>query len=66
MIPIKCPSCQTLFGIEDDGVLTIKHRDLYRTIDGKVYGPCRRCGRQVTWSKNDDSRPRSTSFEDRA
>lgn len=53
MIAIKCPSCGTLFGYEnDEGVLNIKHRDLFREIRGQVSGPCRRCGNQVTWSSS--------------
>lgn len=50
MIAIKCPTCQTLFGYENEGVLNIKHRDLFRQITGTVEGPCRRCGTQVKWS----------------
>ncbi len=47
---IRCDSCGTLFGKEqDDGTLIIKHRDLYRTIDGIVFGPCRSCGKTVKW-----------------
>lgn len=53
--PIKCSGCDTLFGIEIDGYLNIKHRDLFRRIDGTVTGPCRRCGHQVIWSNNDNS-----------
>lgn len=55
MKQIKCPSCQTLFGIEVDGVLNIKHRDLFRRIKGSCEGPCRRCGAQIKWSNDDDS-----------
>lgn len=61
MRDIKCQNCQTLFGKEVDGTLSIKHRDLYRTIVGKVEGPCRRCGTKVIWSSEDGSnaeRPR--------
>lgn len=59
MKPIKCPTCETLFGIEVDGVLNIKHRDLFRSIVGTVEGPCRRCGNKIKWSSNgDDQRPR--------
>lgn len=50
--PIKCKSCGTLFGIEQDGSLNIKHRDLYRTIKGSVEGPCRRCGANVKWPED--------------
>jgi len=47
---ITCPSCGALFGKENNGALHIKHRDLYRTIDGgRVTGPCRGCGTEVTW-----------------
>jgi len=47
---IKCPHCGTLFGIENaDGKLAIKFKDLYREIDGRVSGPCRKCGSQVVW-----------------
>lgn len=48
--PIKCPACDTLFGIEIDGVLNIKHRDLFRRVTGTCEGPCRRCGNQIIWS----------------
>lgn len=46
---IVCPQCKTLFGKETDGVLAIKNRDLYRQIEGKVWGPCRGCGFIVEW-----------------
>lgn len=46
---IRC-HCGTLFGIrQPNGTLTIKARDVYRTIDGVVTGPCRRCGATVRW-----------------
>jgi hypothetical protein len=45
---IKCV-CGTLFGKEQDGVLAIKYRDLYRQIEGRVEGPCRGCGNVVRW-----------------
>jgi hypothetical protein len=45
---IRCPACGVLFGRELDKSLSIKNRDLYRTIEGgKVSGPCRgvrKCG----------------------
>lgn len=48
--PIKCPHCGTLFGIEgDDGVLRIKFKDLYREVEGRVSGPCRKCASTVVW-----------------
>ena len=56
MTPIKCQACGTLFGIEHEGVLNIKHRDLFRQIiGGEVKGPCRRCGATVVWKSNDDN-----------
>jgi len=49
-IYIKCPHCGTLFGIEgDDGILRIKFKDLYREVEGRVQGPCRKCGQTVVW-----------------
>lgn len=49
-IPVKCPACDCLFGYEVNGVLNIKHRDLFRAIKGgTVEGPCRRCGQVVRW-----------------
>jgi hypothetical protein len=54
LIEIRCPHCNTLFGIEgDDGVLRIKMKDLYREIEGRVAGPCRKCGSTVVWPKDD-------------
>jgi len=47
--PIRCELCGTLFGYANGDTLTIKHRDLYRSIQGKVEGPCRRCGAMVRW-----------------
>lgn len=47
--PIKCPHCGTLFGNENNGVLNIKHRDLFREIKGYVAGPCRGCGARIEW-----------------
>lgn len=47
---IRCQHCGTLFGIEgEDGVLRVKLKDLYREIEGRVSGPCRKCGSTVTW-----------------
>ncbi len=47
---IRCLNCGTLFGKQVDKSLSIKHRDLYRNIDGGVvWGPCRGCGLIVTW-----------------
>lgn len=48
---IRCPSCGCLFGVEHDGALNIKHRELFRTVEpgGSVFGPCRRCGQMVRW-----------------
>lgn len=54
--PIKCPGCQTLFGVESDNILNIKHRDLFRWIKGEIWGPCRRCGTMIKWSSNEDKR----------
>ena len=49
-LPIKCPHCETLFGIEgEDGVLRIKFKDLYREVEGRVSGPCRKCASRVVW-----------------
>lgn len=51
---VRCPHCNTLFGIEGpDGALHIKLKDLYRDIDGRVSGPCRKCGSLVAWSNAD-------------
>lgn len=53
MKQVKCPSCGTLFGVEQpDGSLSIKHRDLFRQVRGSVSGPCRRCGQVVVWPEN--------------
>ena len=51
--PVRC-ACGALFGyvetLEDGSRrLAIKHRDLYRTIDGTVEGPCRKCGALMRW-----------------
>lgn len=47
---IRCPACECLFGYEHEGVLNIKHRDLFREFRGGVVsGPCRRCGTIVRW-----------------
>lgn len=47
--PIRC-ECGALFGIEEpDGSLTIKYRDLVRSIRGSVTGQCRKCHKVVTW-----------------
>lgn len=63
---IKCPQCGTLFGKEisvevleqDEGpepILTIKHRDLYRSYKGGVvWGPCRGCAATVAWPEYDE------------
>jgi hypothetical protein len=42
-----------LFGYEiEPGVLSMKYRDIYRTVrGGKVEGPCRRCGAPVKWPR---------------
>jgi hypothetical protein len=49
MTHVKC-ACGSLFGIEqEDGSLAIKYRDLFRVVRGSVSGPCRKCGKQVTW-----------------
>jgi len=32
-----------------NGTLAIKLKDLYRTIEGRVEGPCRKCGSRVVW-----------------
>lgn len=50
LIEHRCPHCNTLFGIEgEDGILRIKLKDLYREVDGRVGGPCRRCGIWYVW-----------------
>lgn len=50
LTPVRCPHCGTLFGIErPDGSLAIKFKDLFRTIEGRVEGPCRKCGSHVVW-----------------
>lgn len=49
MKEVKCNTCGTLFGKESNGVLAIKYRDLYRSIEGKAWGPCRGCGNVVEW-----------------
>jgi hypothetical protein len=47
---VRCEHCGTLFGIEmPNGTLAIKLKDLYRTIEGRVEGPCRKCGSMVVW-----------------
>jgi uncharacterized metal-binding protein YceD (DUF177 family) len=49
-----------LFAIEDeDGNLNKKHRDMFVTVErgGHVWGPCRKCGQNVEWPR-DDTRPR--------
>lgn len=54
---IRCSVCDALFGKEiaapDDNqekILTIKNRDLYRSVKGgKVWGPCRGCGNTIVW-----------------
>lgn len=62
-IDIKCPECFTLFGKQqDDGTLSIKHRDLFRNIKGVVSGPCRRCGYIITWSNSEDQGTRQASL----
>lgn len=49
-VDIKCPHCGTLFGKEgEDGVLRIKFKDLFRNVEGRVSGPCRKCGQIVAW-----------------
>jgi len=58
-VDIKCNSCGTLFGKESKDpaagvILTIKNRDLYRMIRGRVWGPCRGCGATVEWPKGKD------------
>lgn len=58
---IRCEDCKTLFGrinIEPNGekVLQIKNRDLYRYImGGKVWGPCRGCGKRIEWVSPNDA-----------
>lgn len=47
---IRCPVDNVLFGVEVNGTLSIKNRDLYRLIEnGRVSGPCRGCGNMVVW-----------------
>ncbi len=51
---VKCAHCGSLFGIEgEDGVLRIKFKDLYREIEGRVSGPCRKCAMTVVWPNED-------------
>jgi hypothetical protein len=56
---IRCPECDVLFGKEiqpkEGGqILTIKNRDLYRSmLGGKVWGPCRGCGTTVIWPERE-------------
>lgn len=58
---IRCDDCNTLFGRvtrNDTGesILQIKNRDLYRYIDGgKVWGPCRGCGKRIEWQPENDA-----------
>jgi hypothetical protein len=53
---VRCLSCGVLFGIVVNGVITIKYRDLFRSVDGVVWGPCRGCNQIVRWPRNDDKR----------
>jgi hypothetical protein len=47
---ILCPACGCLFGIEVNGVLNMKYRDVYRQVrGGSVEGPCRKCGEMVKY-----------------
>lgn len=48
---VRCPVDDVLFGVEvNPSTLSIKNRDLYRTIQGgRVSGPCRGCGTQIVW-----------------
>jgi hypothetical protein len=55
---IRCPSCGALFGIATEGIITIKYRDLFRSIDGSVWGPCRGCQTIVKWAADDSKRTR--------
>jgi hypothetical protein len=61
---VTCQNCGTLFGKEVNGVLNIKHRDLFRTIIGEVKGPCRRCGFEVIWRSDGsgNTRPRQAGL----
>jgi len=55
-IDVTCPSCGALFGKQNGNTLHIKNRDLYRSIDGgRVWGPCRGCGVEVSWSADSDN-----------
>lgn len=61
---VRCQHCSTLFGIEGDGgELNIKLKDLYRSIYGRVSGPCRKCGSTVVWP--DESQVVVTTKTDR-
>jgi len=49
----RCPNCGVLFGVMEDGVLTIKYRDLFRYVhEGRVSGPCRGCKSHVEWPQH--------------
>jgi len=56
-IQIRCQNdrCGALFGVETNGILHKKNRDMYLMIDGKAWGPCRKCGQMIRWSNDDDS-----------
>jgi hypothetical protein len=56
---IRCPNCGVLYGMYEDGVLTIKYRDLFRYVKGgTVSGPCRGCKTTVEWPQR-PKEPRS-------
>ena len=60
---IRCPyeGCNSLFGTVENGILTIKNRDMWRHVEGGiVYGPCRKCGSTIVWRADDSTRPRQT------
>lgn len=56
MKEVKCLNCGTLFGKESNETLAIKYRDLYRSIEGKAWGPCRGCGNVVEWPQDRSAR----------
>lgn len=55
-IDVRCDACGTLFGKTNGEQLYVKHRDLYRIVQGgTVEGPCRNCGAMVKWTAKDET-----------
>jgi hypothetical protein len=58
---IRCDDCNTLFGrvtsgSDNEQILQIKNRDLYRYVaGGAIWGPCRGCGKRIEWIADNDS-----------